>query len=66
MKTYTSFDEIASDLRKLELEREIAKEELKILKYDFEKHLEPMNWVSSIFKFISKYGAILLLKRIFK
>lgn len=66
MKTYTSFLEIEKDLRKLELEKNIAKEELKIVKHNFEGILEPINWINSIFKTVSKYGILLLIKRIFK
>lgn len=66
MKTYTSFAEIEKDLRKLELEREIAKEQLKIVKHNFEDFLKPVNWMTSVFKMISKYGILLLIKRIFK
>ena len=39
MKTYTSFLEIEKELRKLELEKDIAKEELKIVKHNFESIL---------------------------
>ncbi|PQJ80613.1 DUF6327 family protein [Polaribacter porphyrae] len=66
MKTYTSFIEIEKDLRKLELERDIAKEELKIVKHNFEDFLKPVNWVTTILKAISKYGVLLMIKRIFK
>ncbi|APZ46353.1 hypothetical protein BW723_08605 [Polaribacter reichenbachii] len=66
MKTYTSFIEIEKDLKKLELEREIAKEELKIVKHNFEGILEPMNWINSLFKMLSKYGVLLMIKKILK
>ncbi|WP_405565004.1 hypothetical protein [Polaribacter sp. Asnod6-C07] len=66
MKTYTSFIEIEKDLKKLELEREIANEELKIVKHNFEDILEPMNWINSAFKMISKYGVLLMIKKILK
>ena len=66
MKTYTSFIDIEKDLRKLELERDIAKEELKIVKHDFEDFLKPVNWVTTIIKAMSKYGVLFLIKRIFK
>lgn len=66
MKTYTSFIEIEKDLRKLELEKEIAKEELKIVKRDFEEFLTPVNWLTSILRAVSKYGVLLTIKRFFK
>jgi hypothetical protein len=66
MKTYTSFVEIEKDLRKLELERAIAKEELKIVKHNFEDFLKPVNWLTTVFRTISKYGVLLMIKKIFK
>ena len=36
MKTYHSFEQIEGDLKRLSLERQIALEELKIVKNDFE------------------------------
>ncbi|MHB0755212.1 DUF6327 family protein [Polaribacter sp. M15] len=66
MKTYTSFAEIEKDLRKLELEKEIAKEELKIVKHNFEEFLKPVNWLTSAFRTISKYGILMLIKKILK
>lgn len=66
MRTYTSFVELEKDLKKLELEKEIAKEELKIVKYNFEEYLKPINWVSSIIKTLSKYGVLYLIKNTFK
>jgi len=66
MKTYTSFVEIEKDLKKLSLEKAIAKEELKIVKHNFEDFLEPVNWLTSIFRVISKYGILFFIKRILK
>ena len=66
MKTYTSFVEIENDLRKLALERDIAKEELKIVKHNFEDFLKPVHWINSVFRTISKYGILFLIKRVFK
>tara|TARA_R110002126_G_scaffold77796_3_gene193954 strand:- start:20046 stop:20249 length:204 start_codon:yes stop_codon:yes gene_type:complete len=67
MKTYTSFVDIENDLRKLALEKAIAKEELKIVKHNFEDFfLEPVNWMTSVFRVISKYGILFFIKRIFK
>ena len=66
MKTYTSFVDIENDLRKLALEKAIAKEELKIVKNKIEDFLEPVHWMTSVFRVISKYGILLVLIRIFK
>jgi len=66
MSSYQSFDEIENELKKLNLEREIAFEELKIVKHDFEDILKPLNWVNSILQYTGKYGILLMIKKIFK
>ena len=49
-KKYQSFNEIQADLKKLYLEKEIAYEELKIVKRDFEDYLKPINWFTELLK----------------
>mgnify|MGYP000001977908 CR=1 FL=1 len=66
MKTYQSFEQIDSDLKRLSLERQIALEELKIVKNDFEESIRPISMLRDAFKFLSKYGALLFIKKIFK
>ncbi|AQS95021.1 hypothetical protein BXQ17_13450 [Polaribacter sp. BM10] len=66
MKNYTSFKEIDRDLKQLALERDIALEELKGVKNDFEQSLKPLNILSSSLKFLSKYSALVFIKKIFK
>jgi len=66
MKIYQNFNEIDSDLKLLSLERQIALEELKIVKKDVEKNLKPIGIISSGFKFVRKYGFLLLIKKFFK
>lgn len=66
MKIYESFDEIDRDLKKLSLEQQIAIEELKIVKSDVEHTLRPINILSSVFTYASRYGILLLIKKIFK
>lgn len=66
MKPYETFDEIERDLKKLQLEKQIAVEEIKIVKHDFEDFLRPVNWLTSIFKIASKYGFLILIKKAFK
>lgn len=66
MKKYKSFKEIELDLKQYSLEKEIALEELKIVKSDFENHLKPLNLLGSVAKFASKYGLLFLLKKMFK
>jgi hypothetical protein len=66
MKAYQSFEEIDRDLKRLSLEKQIALEELKMVKNDFEESLRPISILSDAFKFFSKYGALIFIKKIFK
>jgi hypothetical protein len=66
MKIYNSFSEIEKDLKKLQLEKEIAIEELKIVKHDFEAYTKPIVWVNKALKYLSKYGVLLMIKKLFK
>ncbi|MFT7441935.1 MAG: hypothetical protein ACI9Q3_000295 [Maribacter sp.] len=65
IKTYQSFDEIDRDLKRLSLERQIAIEELKMIKSDFEDSLRPISILISVFGFVCKYGILLLIKKCF-
>ncbi|MBQ0786441.1 MAG: hypothetical protein KBT69_03010 [Oceanihabitans sp.] len=66
MKTYNSFKDIDNELKKLDLERQIAWEELKLVKEEFKEDLQPLNWVSSALKIAGKMGGFMLLKKIIK
>jgi hypothetical protein len=66
MKIYQSFEQIDRDLRRLSLERQIAVEELKIVKNDFEESIRPISILRDAFKFLSTYGVLLFVKKIFK
>ena len=66
MKTYENFNEIEKDLQLLRLEKEIALEELKLVKHDLNESLKPINWITIILKQVSKYGFLLLIKKVFK
>lgn len=63
MKTYSTFEEIENDLKRLRLERDIAWEELKLVKNEYKEDLKPMNWVSSALKLTGKYGFIALIRK---
>ncbi|KZS38868.1 hypothetical protein AWE51_14910 [Aquimarina aggregata] len=65
-KTYTSFKEIEQDLRKLNLQRQIHLEEVKLIKSEFKEELQPYQWVSTIFSAVKKYGTFYLIKKLFK
>ncbi len=66
MSKYTSFKEIEQDLRKLDLERKIAREELIGIKYEFQEQLTPHYWWLTVFDFLKKYGIIFLIKEFIK
>ncbi|WP_191859089.1 hypothetical protein [Hanstruepera ponticola] len=64
--TYRNFQEVEADLKRLNLERKIAWEELKLVKNDFKEDLQPYNWIQSMIRIAGKYGAFILLKKLFK
>lgn len=66
MKQYQSFKEIETDLKRLNLERKIALEELKLLKSGVKEDLKPANWLSSILGMLGKYGIYQLIKKFTK
>jgi hypothetical protein len=66
MKSYENFEQIEQDLKRLNLERQIALEELKIVKHGFERKLKPINMISGVLKFVSKYGLLMIAKKVFK
>jgi len=66
MKNYESFTDIESDLKRLNLERKIALEEMKLLKTEFKEDLKPSNWVSTLLNLAGKYGLYMLMKRFLK
>ncbi|MDO1500068.1 DUF6327 family protein [Winogradskyella maritima] len=66
MKRYKNFSEIEVDLKRLNLERQIAWEELKLTKNELVEDVSPSGWISSIAKFVGKYGIWMLVKRFFR
>ncbi|WP_340201858.1 DUF6327 family protein [Ascidiimonas sp. W6] len=66
MRKYNSFEEIERDLKKLDLERQIAKEQMISLKYHFQESLSPYNWILTTLEAVKKYGIFFLIKRMFK
>lgn len=66
MRIYNSYAEVEKDLKLLDLQRKIAYQELISVKNDFEEMTKPVAWLQSVFKISSKYGVLLLLKRLFK
>lgn len=63
MKHYQSFQDIEYNLTRLKLERNIALEEIKLVKSEFKHNLKPANWVITVANVAGKYGFYVLLKR---
>ncbi|WP_179006090.1 DUF6327 family protein [Winogradskyella forsetii] len=63
MKSYTTFKEIDNDLKRHKLERDIAWEELKLIKSEFKEDLHPLNWVSTALKVTGKYSFIAMIRK---
>jgi hypothetical protein len=66
MSKYNSFEEIERDLKRLDLERKIAKEEMIGLKYELKEELSPYFWWLTFFEMLKRYGVILLVKKLLK
>ncbi|PQJ71826.1 MULTISPECIES: DUF6327 family protein [Polaribacter] len=66
MKRYQSFEEIDRDLKRLSLEKQIALEELKMVKNDFQEILKPMSLVSNALSAFGKFGTFMFIKKMFK
>ncbi|MGS2727023.1 hypothetical protein ACU8DI_10485 [Psychroserpens sp. BH13MA-6] len=66
MKNYSTFEEIEYDLKRLNLERQIAFEELKGVKGQIKEDLKPLHWLQTVAKYASKFGSLMLLKKIIK
>lgn len=63
MKTYTSFKDIDNDLKRYKLERDIAWEELKLIKTEYKEDLQPLNWVSTALQLTGKYSFIAVIRK---
>lgn len=66
MKSYKSFHEIDLDLKRLNLERKIALEEMKGLKYELHEIMKPYHWIQTGLGAIKRIGIIYLIRKIFK
>lgn len=66
MKQYRTQEDIKRDLRRLQLEKQIAWEELKVVKSDFKETLKPYTWLQTGFKMASKVGVMMLIKKIIR
>ena len=66
MKIYNSFSEIDFELKKLNLERKIALEEIKYTGNKIQGNLTPNGWVIPILNAVKKFGIYFFLKKILK
>ncbi|NJX16009.1 DUF6327 family protein [Tamlana crocina] len=66
MKIYRDSKSIERDLKILNLERQIAWEEMKNIKEEYKESLRPLNWIQSGLKLMGKYGGFMLLKKMMK
>lgn len=66
MTSYSNFEEINYDLKRLNLERQIALEELKGLKEDVKEDFSAPNWLGTLASFAKRYGIMYLIRKIFK
>lgn len=66
MKIYNSFEEIEQELKRLNLERKIAVEELKLTQNQIKDDLSPLNWMNTMVRVFSKYGIYYLIRRFFR
>ncbi|WP_452223187.1 hypothetical protein [Lacinutrix chionoecetis] len=64
-KVYYNFKDIEIDLKRLDLERQIAKEEVKSVQGDLKESLQPAQWIQTGIKVAGKIGSVVLLKRLF-
>ncbi len=62
---YTNFDDLETEIKQLSLERQIAWEELKLLKTEIKDDFRPYNWIEPIIKGASKYGVFMLFRKLF-
>ena len=62
---YTNFDDLETEIKQLSLERQIAWEELKLLKTEVKDDFRPYNWIEPIVKGASKYGVFMLFRKLF-
>ena len=66
VEKYTNFKQVEYDLKRLNLERQIALEELKELKYDLKDDLTPPEWVEPAAKVAGGYAVFALIKQLLK
>lgn len=66
MAQFKTEEDIERALKKLNLEKQIAWEELKGIKGDFKEAIQPPHWLQTGYRMFSKFGMMMLLKKIIK
>ena len=66
MKTYNSINDINQDLKRLKLERQIALEEMKGLKYELKKDFGAYHWLGTALSAIGQYGILYFIRKLFR
>ncbi|HKJ06252.1 MAG TPA: hypothetical protein VJ970_02170 [Flavobacteriaceae bacterium] len=65
-KIYNNSEEIAKDVKRLRLKRDISIEELKVVKNEFKDSLSVSNWLQSVLSFATKLGAYAFTRKLIK
>lgn len=63
---YKNLNEVEYDLKRLNLERQIALEQIKGIKNDVKEDLSPYSWLSTVFSAVKKFGVLYLVKKIIR
>lgn len=66
MSTYKDLNEINLDLKRLNLERQIAWEEMKGLNQKVKQDLHPYSWIDTALSAVKKYGIIYLIRKVLR
>jgi hypothetical protein len=66
MKVYNNIEDINAELKRLNLHRQIAWEEMKGLRHEVKEDLSPYNWVNTALSAAKKYGVLYLIRKILR
>ena len=61
---YKNFEQIDYDLTRLNLERQIALEEIKGPKQEVKEDLSPYSWITTVLSAVKKYGILYLIRKV--
>lgn len=66
MKQYNTYEDVQRDLKRLNLERHIAWENMKLQKNKIGDELQPKQWMVTVYKVVQKYGVYILMRRLLR